>query len=179
MTLQLFHYYEFERGPFKNLSSLSDKQAEQVMKEIKDKGEIFASQRPADYLIIRRELENKAREIFMSKGGEPANPYPHYMTLGPCYWIKQWYKQGAEIQIPFDEFDEKSVSFTYGDLFPTMRYVDGKPYRKQVYTKVEILRLIDEYGFPQVWNEDGSKGPERYIEVQVWDEKVIMNYLSI
>jgi hypothetical protein len=58
-----------------------------------------------------------------------------------------------------------------------MRYKDGKPYREQVYTKGEIFSIIDKYGYPQDWNKDGSKGPERYIEAQVWDEETLKNYL--
>ena len=30
--------------------------------------------------------------------------------------------------------------------------------------------MIGQYGLPQQWNADGSKGPERYIEVQIWDD---------
>ena len=37
--------------------------------------------------------------------------------------------------------------------------------------------LIEQYGLPQDWNEQGDKGPERYIEVQVWDDKPLMKYL--
>ncbi|MGO4373544.1 hypothetical protein AB4Z21_22815 [Paenibacillus sp. MCAF20] len=80
--------------------------------------------------------------------------------------------------IPWDEFLEESISFTYGDLFPTMRYGDGKPYRKQVYTKAEITEIIKQFGFPQDWNVNGDHGPERYIEVQVWDEDVIKRYFE-
>lgn len=80
------------------------------------------------------------------------------------------------IQIGWDEFDDRSISFTYGDLFPTMRYEDGKPYRKQVYTKDEIREVIAKYGLPQEWNKHGDRGSERYIEVQIWDENVIGRY---
>lgn len=71
------------------------------------------------------------------------------------------------------DLSANSVSFTYGDLFPTMRYTDDKPYRKQVYTKDEILDVIQSYGWPQEWNQLGNLGPERYIEVQVWNERMI------
>jgi hypothetical protein len=54
-----------------------------------------------------------------------------------------------------------------------MRYQDGKPYRNQVYTINEIYKVIKEYGLPQQWNSDGHNGPERYIEVQIWDDKPI------
>ncbi|WP_138755584.1 hypothetical protein [Paenibacillus sinopodophylli] len=50
------------------------------------------------------------------------------------------------------------------------KYEDGKPYRKQVYALSEISDVIERFGFPQAWNEDGSNGPERYIEVQIWDD---------
>ncbi|WP_231638503.1 hypothetical protein [Paenibacillus sp. JCM 10914] len=137
---------------------------------------MFASQRFDDYMVVRRQLEAQARALFLAKGGSPANAYPHYMTLGPCEWIKAWYENAEVLQIPLDEFDPASISFTYGDLFPTMRYQDEKPYRKNVYSITEIFKLIDEYGWPQVWNRDGDHGPERYIEVQVWDDAVIRRF---
>lgn len=58
-----------------------------------------------------------------------------------------------------------------------MRYKDGKPYREQIYTFHEIMKIIAKYGLPQVWNPDGDKGLERYIEVQVWDEEVLRKYM--
>ncbi|WP_224754016.1 hypothetical protein [Paenibacillus terricola] len=128
-------------------------------------------------MSIRRELESAARNQFIAKGGNPQNPFPHYMTLGACDWLKSWYASPDVLEIPWDHFAEESVSFTYGDLFPTMRYRDDKPYRQQVYTKSEIVELIEKYGFPQDWNRDGDKGPERYIEAQIWDEEVIGRYL--
>lgn len=70
------------------------------------------------------------------------------------------------------------MSFTYGDLFPTMRYQDDKPYRGKVYVKNEILQLVDEFGWPQDWNKDGRHGPERYIEVQVWDDRALGPFMK-
>lgn len=167
----LYHYYEGSTGPFRNLSELNTDAADEVMNRLKSEGKVFASQRSDDYLNIRRELEAKAREMFIQKGGKPNKLYPHYMTLGECNWIKEWYKQGKELKIHMDQFDPEHISFTYGDLFPTMRFKDGKPYREKLYTKQEIIQIIIEYGLPQEWNKDGKKGPERYIEVQIWDDK--------
>jgi hypothetical protein len=175
-SLYLYHYYEDERGPFRNLSSLNHDEASHVMDKIRMEGQIFASQRSSNYLNIRRQLEAKAREMFISKGGSPAHSYPHYMTIGKCNWIKEWYKCGKELRIHIDEFDPEHISFTYGDLFPTMRYQDGKPYRGVVYTKQEIMKVIEQFGFPQEWNKDGKLGPERYIEVQVWDDRKLASF---
>jgi hypothetical protein len=177
MKYYLYHYYEYERGPFKNLSSLSEEKAEEVFMQLRQSGDVFASKRSADYLLVRRELESRAREMFVAKGGKPKKQFPHYMTLGECEWIRSWYKQGCEIQIDLVHFDPDTLSFTYGDLFPTMRYNDGKPYRGKIYTLDEIKSLIEKYGMPQVWNRDGTSGPERYIEVQVWDDQVIRKHV--
>ncbi|MGC6587205.1 hypothetical protein ACPV3A_19910 [Paenibacillus sp. Dod16] len=156
MELFLYHYYDAATGPFRNLSALSIEEAKQVQRRLQQNKNMFASQRGDDYIVIRRGLESRARE-----------------TLGPCEWIKQWYQSGREVKIPLDDVDPEMISFTYGDLFPTMRFKDDKPYRGKVYLKNEILRLVDEYGWPQEWNKDGNQGPERYIEVQVWDDRVI------
>ncbi|WP_028610791.1 hypothetical protein [Paenibacillus harenae] len=177
MTYSLFHYFEKEQGPFKNLSSLPLEDASQLLARLRREGQVFAGKRTDDYLEIRRDLEQRARELFVAKGGRPRKRYPHYMTMGECVWLRSWYKQSGEIVIDLDQFHEDSVSFTYGDLFPTMRYADGRPYREQVYTKQEILEVIRVYGLPQEWNEDGSKGPERYIEAQVWDDEAIGRFL--
>lgn len=53
---------------------------------------------------------------------------------------------------------------------------DGKEYRKQLYTYDEILKIIDKYGLPQDWNDDGRYGPERYIEAHVWSDETIDKY---
>ncbi|WP_338043571.1 hypothetical protein [Paenibacillus hamazuiensis] len=160
------------------MSRLSLAEAQRVLDELKRNGHVFASKRSADYMAVRRELEAKARELFIRKGGRPVNDYPHYMTVEACSWIKSWYENGRELALDIDEFDESSISFTYGDLFPTMRFKDGKSYRGNVYTKPEIFRLIQTFGLSQAWNADGSKGPERYIEVQIWDDAVVGKYIG-
>lgn len=60
---------------------------------------------------------------------------------------------------PVASFSPECISFTYGDLFPAMRYPDGKPYRGQVYLLAEIREAISLFGWPQEWN---ALGPERY-----------------
>ena len=140
---------------------------------------MYAAKRSVDYMIIRRGLEEKVRNLFIDKGGKPHRKSPLSMTLGECSWIKEWYKDSNEIKIPISEFDPKTISFTYGDIFPTMRYQDGKTYRQKVYTLEEIKQIINIYGLPQEWNRNGENGPERYIEVQVWDNNPIKDYLNL
>jgi len=174
----LTHYYEASSGPFRSLSDLSIIEAEKIQAEIRTASNRFASQRSIDYITIRNTLETHIRNLFIEKGGKPIRNRPHYLILGTCDWVKNWYLDGRVITLPLKLFDLDVISFTYGDSFPTMRFNDGCPYRGQVYTLVELPMLISMYGLPQVWNADGKRGPERYIEAQVWDDAVIMSTLN-
>jgi hypothetical protein len=177
-SLHLYHYYECSRGPFVNLSDLPLAEAEQILTTIRQAGQIFASKRAPDYLAIRRDLEGRVRSLFEAKGGRPRRARPHYMTVGACPWLRDWYVQGCELNIPISTFAPDVISFTYGDTFPALRLHDGRPYRGQVYTLAELPALIQHYGLPQDWNPDGQYGPERYIEAQVWDDTTLQPYLS-
>ncbi|MBN1963525.1 MAG: hypothetical protein JW910_02690 [Anaerolineae bacterium] len=174
----LSHYYERAHGPFCNLSDLPPDEAERLLETIRWRGDVFASQRSADYLTIRRGLEERVRELFIAKGGRPRRARPHYLILGACPWLLGWYRDGCELRIPLADFDPAQVSFTYGDTFPALRYGDGKPTRGQVYTLAELPDLVRAYGQPQVVNADGSLGPDRYIEAQVWDDTPLRGYLA-
>ena len=173
----LTHYYEKSAGPFSNLSMLPLEQAEQILEGIRRDANRFASQRSHDYLKRRLELEDKIRKLFEAKGGQPKLRRPHYMILGACPWLKQWYVDGQELQIKLVSVRVSCVSFTYGDSFPAMNYKDGKPYRGQVYIASELEELIKRHGLPQEWNSDGSGGPERYIEAQIWDNAPLQECL--
>ena len=174
----LCHYYACEKGPFRNLSDLPVHEAETVLAYIREQGFGFASQRDADYLSIRRDLEVKVRRLFIEKGGQPKRLTPHYMILGACEWVKSWYANGCELCIPLAKFEPEQVSFTYGDTFPAMRYADKKPYRRKVYTMKDLPALVKQFGLPQIWNADGQQGPDRYIEAQVWDDVVLREWLK-
>ncbi|SEO93743.1 hypothetical protein [Paenibacillus sp. OV219] len=178
MSYTLYHYYEQDIGPFRNLSSLPTEEADQIMNRIRLAGNQFASRRSPDYMSIRRDVERMARSLFTDKGGQPRSLFPYYFTLEACQWLESWYTIPCKLSISLDELPDDRISFTYGDLFPTMRYEDGKPYRKQVYTKSEIAALVDQYGLPQIWNSNGDHGPERYIEFQLWDDEIIDQFVN-
>ena len=83
------------------------------------------------------------------------------------------------MKISADEFDKDTLSFTYGDSMPTFGINDGKEYRHKVYTYDEIPKIIEKYGLPQDWNDDGKFGPERYMEVQIWSDGPISKYKTV
>ena len=177
----LYHYYEKQIGPFKNLSDLTLEEAQAVLGKIKAENQVMAAHRFPGYLERRAELEQIASTMFIAKGGKPVRQVPHYMVVGECAWLQTWYQNGCFVKIPVRAFKPETISFSYGDLFPTFspRVNDQKEYRRQIYTLSEIVGIIEKYGFPQDWNIDGKFGPERYIEVQVWDDKPLQGYMEI
>ncbi|WP_034449805.1 hypothetical protein [Butyrivibrio sp. AE2032] len=177
--MNLYHFYDVRTGPFKSLTKIPAEEAKAVIGRIREeRPDSMCAQRNDTYVEKRRNCEAILRREFEKKGGVMEISSPHYMVVEFSPWLYSWYEQPAFIKIPIEEFDLKTVSFTYGDSMPTFsdKVNDGKEYRKKLYTCDEILKVIDKYGLPQEWNDDGSKGPERYIEAHVWSDRVIEKY---
>jgi hypothetical protein len=177
--MYIVHYFDTTFGPFKNLSSLSVNEAQKIHDEIIQNKNCFASKRQIGYYNRRKELEKIAYDIFLSKGGTPKSIFPHYFCLEECDWVETWYQSPNYLKVKISQLNIDEMSFTYGDLFPTFseKIIDNKEYRRNVYTCNEIMKLINKYGLPQDWNNDGKHGPERYIEVHYWNNNLteIMN----
>ncbi|MBD5537475.1 MAG: hypothetical protein HDQ99_17805 [Lachnospiraceae bacterium] len=177
--MYLYHYYDKTTGPFRNLSDLSVEQAKSVLETIKTtKPNSQGAQRHDKYVEYRRNCERIIRTEFAKKGGKISRVAPHYMVVEHSPWLSSWFENCDFIKIPIEEFDINTLSFTYGDSMPTFSPAvnDGKEYRHKLYTYHEILEIIDKYGLPQDWNDDGKYGPERYIEVHVWSDETIKRY---
>lgn len=178
----LFHYYELENGPFRNITEYGFEKAVNIQSQIL---EGWNSKRPENYIGLRFLLEKRIREQFILKGGKPNRNDPFYFTLGECDWAKSWYINPGVIKIPLTDFNPDHISFTYPDSMVSFQFYDEpklKTYRKncngQIFLLSEISDLINEYGIP---SEEKCKIEERlkydkYIEAQVWDDEVIKAY---
>ena len=164
-----------------NLSDLPAEEAKAVLEAIKrEKPNVQCANRHPTYVEDRLGYEDILRDEFTKKGGIIKRRVPHYMVVEHSPWLSTWFENCGVIKIPVEEFDLKTVSFTYGDSHPTFsprpRNDDWKEYRRKLYTYDEILELIKKYGLPQDWNNDGSHGPERYIEAHIWNDEPINSY---
>lgn len=179
--MYLYHYYDKRSGPFRSLTASCDADSKKVLEQIKkERPESMCAKRDEGYIEKRRNCEAIIRREFIAKGGNVKLDSPHYMVVEHSPWLSTWYEDGAFIKIPIDDFDTRTISFTYGDSMPTFSplITDGKEYRKKVYTYEEILGIIDKYGLPQDWNDDGVHGPERYIEAHIWTDGTINKWLE-
>lgn len=178
--IYLYHYFDKTIGAFKNLSDISLDEAKSVLNDLKNrKPASQAASRHDKYVEYRRNCENIIRSEFTRKGGIITRNSPHYMVIEHSPWLSTWFENCGFIRIPIEEFDLRTVSFTYGDSMPTFSpsITDGKEYRMKLYTYDEILGIIEKYGLPQDWNDDGKYGPERYIEAHIWSDETIKKYI--
>ncbi|MEW7280025.1 hypothetical protein ABW636_15635 [Aquimarina sp. 2201CG1-2-11] len=178
----LFHYYELDNGPFRNITEYGYEKAESIQGKI---SEGWNSRRPNNYIDLRISLEKRIRKQFILKGGKPNRNDPLYFTLGACEWAKSWYVNPGVIKIPLTDFKTDQISFTYPDSMVSYQFYDEpklEMYRKncngQVFLLSELSNLINEYGLP---SEEKSRTEERlkydkYIEAQVWDDEIVKEY---
>lgn len=180
-SIYLYHYFDKLIGPFVSLSDIPIDEAKAVLNSIKEsKPNVQSAKRHPEYMEDRHYYEEILKTEFAKKGGIILRKSPHYMVVEHSPWLSTWFENGANIKIPLKEFDLKTVSFTYGDSHPVfsprVNKMDGKEYRKKLYTYDEILEVIKKYGLPQDWNNDGTYGPERYIEAHIWSGETIDKY---
>jgi hypothetical protein len=179
--IYLYHYFDKTIGAFVNLSDIPMDEAKAILNTIKEtKPNVQSAKRHPEYMENRYYYEEILRTEFAKKGGIISRKSPHYMVIEHSPWLSTWFENSAYIKIPLEEFDLKTVSFTYGDSHPVfsprVNKMDGKEYRKRLYTYDEILEVIKKYGLPQDWNNDGTYGPERYIEAHIWGDETIGKY---
>ena len=176
--MYLYHYFEKSKSPLLSLSAMTLDEAVEIQNKLISENKTFAAQRNERYLPRRHELEKLVRSLFIEKGGKPLKETPHYFVVGECSWLATWYEQADYIKIPIEEFDLKTVSFIYGDTFPTFspNVNDGLEYRKTVYTYDEIIGIIEKYGLPQdKWDKPVFAQP-CYVEAQIWSDEPVLRY---
>jgi hypothetical protein len=181
INVYLYHYFDSTVGPFVNLSDIPVDEAKAVLNAIRiAKPKVQSANCHPEYMEDRHYYEEILKTEFAKKGGIFARESPHYMVVEHSPWLYTWFENCDFLIIPVEEFDLKPFLFTYGDSHPTfsprVNKMDGKEYRRKLYTYDGILPIIEKYGLPQEWNNDGIHGPERYIEAHIWSDETINRY---
>jgi len=188
--MYLYHYFEQEAGPFLSVTSLPMNQAKKVLRRIQKRNPNLVNPDIKWFLARRYEMEKTVRERFIQRGGQAPRTAPIYMTLGEHPPLATWFDQAAVVKIPLEAFNLKTVSFTYGDMFPVFnpKLDDGREYWAQVYFYDEILALIEKYGMPadEDYNVRDKKYPDgvpinqrlKYVEAQVWCDDALRKALE-
>ena len=144
------HYYLPDKAPFMSLSELKGNTDDPVFQDMLHRHqseEGYNRRYGMSYLDTRREIEGKLRQIFIDRGGKPADTFPSYFVLGESRWFESLNVNHLKLQIELSELPRNSVSITFPDSYIAMTAAD-KPYFRQVYFVDEIEEMVVKYGMP-------------------------------
>lgn len=177
------HNYDPDRGRFQNLCTLPDAEAEAIL------GSIHASGRRTikpNYLNRRRRTEAWLLSERSRKLGVPPLRHPIYFFLGDMADGADP-SRPASIVFPLSKFTHDMVTFTYPDSMASLplgtdveHAGERKPYHGQVFTLDELRDVVSAFGMPRRTRFAFGEGPDRFIEVQLWDDgplRMLLNQL--
>ena len=176
------HNYDPDRGPFKNICNLPKAKAETVLAEIDASGKRSFK---AGYLRRRLIVEDWLIAQREKKLGLTPLARPIYFFLGDFADGKDASRQSSFV-MPLEAFPPNSLTFTYPDSMASLPIATKEhhlPQRKthhgQVLTLSEITEIVAEFGMlGDRWKREPSMVFDRFVEVQVWDDRPIRRYLE-
>jgi hypothetical protein len=194
MLETLAHLYRRGTIPFSSISALPDVEAIDVMRALYMEGSVIWERfkEPADYLRLRRQVEEWLRREFIAKGGQPRTDHPVYMVWGRSKWMETMIDEVTlatteEIRVPLSLFSEHVLSFTYPDsMVSFLLNIERNPayylpeYHGQVFTYSEMRAILEANGLPGYrWGSELPGGMANYIEAQVWDHESLLAYMQM
>jgi hypothetical protein len=178
----LTHNYDPEGVFLSNLCDLSSAEAENVLHRIHQSGKRAVK---ANYL--RRRFETEAWLIGERQRllGQTPRERPIYFFLGNFADGKDP-SRPCSLVMPLADFPPDILTFTYPDSMASFAIGTRKdheaermPYHGQVFMLPKIRSVVAEFGMPEdQWKADGPRRFDRFIEVQVWDERPILRFLD-
>ena len=186
---EITHYYSRSDRPFQNLCDLEPDELDEVLEGLTQRKAInpcFKRVFGGRYMDFRRRTEAKLRRLFETRGGKPERQSPHYFVLGECAWFSGLYPDPAAVKLDWRALAREEASFTYPDGFVSMRLGPEyglppdpvKPYYEKVFFLDELADVVAEHGLPDGSADSEYEGYherefERYIEVQVWSDRLV------
>jgi len=173
----LTHNFDPAPGPLRNICALPDAEAERIIDEIRASGRRSIK---ANYLRRRRAVEDWLIAKRRRKLGRTRLERPLYFFLGD-------FADGLDpsrpesLIMPLAAFSPDCLTFTYPDSMASLplarrdeHAAERRPYHGQVFTLSEIKAVVAEVGMPgDCRKTDPARRYDRFIEVQVWDDRPV------
>jgi hypothetical protein len=182
MPAVITHNYDPRRGALQNLCNLPRADAEVLLSEIRLSGRLGIK---SNYLERRLETERWLLNERTRKLGAPRLRHPLYFFLGN-FADGLDPSRPASLVMPLAVLPPDTVTFTYPDSMAglpldkeTGKVCERMPYHGQVFTLAEVKHVVATFGMSgERWKTDPSMRYDRFIEVQVWDDRPVRNYLA-
>lgn len=176
------HNYDPSRGIGKNICNLPVDQAELVLEDIRASG---TRKIKPNYLERRIVVESWLIAERHKKLGETALGRPIYFFLGDFADGKDP-SRPSSLTMPLSAFAPEALTFTYPDSMASLPIATQdchefhrKEYHVHVFTFSEIKSVVAQFGLPgNRWMHDPSMAYDKFIEVQVWDDRPIKHFLG-
>ncbi|MEK7951388.1 hypothetical protein [Luteolibacter soli] len=110
------HYFEADRGPFRNICDLSEEDARKLVSE--EENATTAFNRFAmgpDFLAWRREADDLLIRAYSEKFGCVPEGRPYFAVLGSFDKTLTMFREGRKIEMEVSGFSEKELTFMYPD----------------------------------------------------------------
>lgn len=173
------HNFDPEGVFLSNLCDLPPAEAEQVLQRIRASG-----RRTVNPKYLERRLATEAWLI-----GERKRRLGCTRRQRPIYFFLGDFDDGRDrsrpcsLVMPLRSFPPHVLTFTYPDSMASFLIAGRddlrplrRPYHGQVFTLDGIGRIVEEFGMPAPG--EGAPCSDRFIEVQVWDERPILEFLT-
>lgn len=176
------HNYDPQRGPFRNICELPRAKAEAVLADIAASGVRVIK---ADYLRRRLATEDWLQSERNRKLGPTRLERPIYFFLGNFADGRDASRPDSLV-MPLAAFSAEILTFTYPDSMASLGIAQRnahrsqrKDYHGQVFTLGEIGEVVARHGMPgERWNADPAMQYDRFIEMQLWDDRPINHFLN-
>jgi hypothetical protein len=179
LPANITHNYDPDRGPFRNICTLSGDEAERILNEIRATGK--RNLKP-NYLQRRLATEEWLRAERTRKLGRPPLAHPIYCFLGDFDGVDS--SRPLSIRIPLASFTREAITFTYPDSMASLPLAtrdehrgDRRPYHGHVFTLEEIEEVVAAFGMPGAGHGRPASRYDTFIEAQIWDDRPLRDYL--
>jgi hypothetical protein len=176
------HNYDPARGVGRNICHLPESDAERILDEIRRSG---SRNIKPDYLKRRMATEDWLISERQRKLGKTRLERPIYFFLGD-FADGTDPSRPASLIMQLKAFPPNTLTFTYPDSMASLpiaindeHHPHRKAYHGQVFTLDEIRLVASEFGLPgDRWMTDPTMKYDKFIEVQVWDDRPIRECLG-
>lgn len=193
----LTHYYEGERGPFKNICDLSDDELELLISEEKDADTTFNRfSLGKDFFKVRRAADDLLIEKYCEKFGTGPKSRPIYAVLGEFDRTLSMYRDGKSVRINVSSLDREHLTFMYPDhfalvwskglipplpaLFPPSYSYSYEPFHDLLFTYDELPIAVRAYDIEAriARAKESNMWVSSCIEAHIWDPDIRNKYFG-
>jgi hypothetical protein len=185
----LTHYFEADKGPFRNICDLEDDELALVIAAEREASTAFNRfALGPDFFKIRRAADDLLIEEYREKFGVAPSTRPFFAVLGTFDRTLTMFRDGRSLQIELDLLAPEHVTFMYPDHFnlvwskgiftPDFSYT-YRSYHELLFTYAELPAAFAVHRFDELIAQARRQGMWvcSYLEAHIWDSEIRRRFI--